>query len=78
MLHSSSTQWKHKFSLEISLEEGYVNIFGNVTSLLIKKIKSGTKHPGFINSGSNLKAVKLPYRSPRKVIIRKLLNCFKA
>lgn len=32
MLHSSSTQWKHKFSLEISLEEGYVNLYGILSS----------------------------------------------
>lgn len=31
-LHSSSTQWKHTFSLEISLEEGYINIFGILSS----------------------------------------------
>ena len=32
MLHSSSTQWKHKFSLEISLEEGYINLYGILSS----------------------------------------------
>ena len=32
MLHSSSTQWKHTFSLEISLEEGYVNLYGILSS----------------------------------------------
>jgi predicted dehydrogenase len=31
-LHSSSTQWKHTFSLEISLEEGYVNLSGILSS----------------------------------------------
>lgn len=28
MLHSSATQWKHKFLLELSFEEGYVNLDG--------------------------------------------------
>jgi len=28
MLHSSSTQWKHRFSLEIFMEDGYVNVDG--------------------------------------------------
>ena len=32
MLHSSSTQWKHTFSLEISLEKGYVNLYGILSS----------------------------------------------
>jgi len=32
MLHSSSTQWKHTFSLEIALEKGYVNINGILSS----------------------------------------------
>jgi len=32
MLHSSSTQWKHMFSLEISLENGYVNLDGILSS----------------------------------------------
>lgn len=32
MVHSSSTQWKHTFSLEIALEEGYVNISGILSS----------------------------------------------
>jgi len=32
MLHSSSTQWKHRFSLEISLEEGYINLYGILSS----------------------------------------------
>lgn len=31
-LHSSSTQWKHKFSLEISLEDGYINLNGILSS----------------------------------------------
>lgn len=30
--HSSSTQWKHKFSLEISLEDGYINLNGILSS----------------------------------------------
>jgi len=32
MLHSSSTQWKHIFSLEISLDEGYINLYGILSS----------------------------------------------
>lgn len=32
MLHSSSTQWKHAFSLEVFLEEGYVIISGILSS----------------------------------------------
>jgi len=28
MLHSSATQWKHKFLLEIAFEEGYINLDG--------------------------------------------------
>jgi predicted dehydrogenase len=31
-LHSSSTQWKHTFSLEISLEKGYINLYGILSS----------------------------------------------
>lgn len=31
-IHSSSTQWKHTFSMEIGLEEGYVNIHGILSS----------------------------------------------
>ena len=31
-IHSSSTQWKHTFSLEISLEEGYINLYGILSS----------------------------------------------
>ena len=31
-IHSSSTQWKHTFSLEICLEGGYVTIFGILSS----------------------------------------------
>lgn len=31
-IHSSSTQWKHTFSLEISLEKGYVNLYGILSS----------------------------------------------
>lgn len=30
--HSSSNQWKHKFSLEIALEDGYVNLNGILSS----------------------------------------------
>lgn len=32
MLHSSATQWKHRFSLELCLEGGYVNINGILSS----------------------------------------------
>lgn len=32
MLHSSSTQWKHKFSLEIYLSEGYLTVNGILSS----------------------------------------------
>ena len=28
MLHSSATQWKHKFLLEMCFEEGYINLDG--------------------------------------------------
>lgn len=31
-IHSSSTQWKHKFSLEIALEDGYINLNGMLSS----------------------------------------------
>ena len=37
ILHSSATQWQHSFRLEISLQEGYVNLYG---------ILSGTKSYG--------------------------------
>ena len=32
MLHSSATQWKHRFSLEICLEGGYINVNGILSS----------------------------------------------
>lgn len=32
MIHSSATQWKHRFALEICLEEGYVNLNGILSS----------------------------------------------
>lgn len=32
MLHSSATQWKHRFTLEICLEKGYININGILSS----------------------------------------------
>ncbi len=32
MLHSSATQWKHRFSLEICLQDGYININGILSS----------------------------------------------
>lgn len=28
MMHSSATQWRHKFSLEMTFEEGYINLDG--------------------------------------------------
>jgi predicted dehydrogenase len=31
-LHSSATQWKHKFLLEIALEDGYINLDGILSS----------------------------------------------
>jgi predicted dehydrogenase len=32
MIHSSATQWKHRFTLDICLEGGYININGLITS----------------------------------------------
>ena len=32
LLHSSATQWKHRFTLEICLADGYININGMLTS----------------------------------------------
>ena len=32
MVHSSATQWKHQFSLEICLEDGYVHLHGILSS----------------------------------------------
>lgn len=32
MLHSSATHWKHKFSLDLFMENGYININGILTS----------------------------------------------
>lgn len=32
MLHSSATQWKHKFNLELCLEDGYINLTGILSS----------------------------------------------
>jgi len=32
MLHSSSTQWKHRFSLEIYLSDGYLSVNGILSS----------------------------------------------
>jgi len=31
-IHSSSTQWKHRFSLEIALDDGYINLNGIMSS----------------------------------------------
>jgi len=32
MVHSSATQWRHKFSLDMCFEEGYINLEGILTS----------------------------------------------
>ena len=32
LLHSSAIQWKHRFSSEIYLEEGYINLNGSLSS----------------------------------------------
>ncbi len=32
MLHSSATQWQHRFSVEICLEDGYINLNGILSS----------------------------------------------
>lgn len=32
MIHSSATQWKHRFSLEICLQDGYINLNGILSS----------------------------------------------
>lgn len=32
MMHSSATQWRHKFCLELCLEEGYINLDGILSS----------------------------------------------
>jgi len=32
LIHSSATQWKHRFTLEICLEDGYININGLLSS----------------------------------------------
>jgi predicted dehydrogenase len=32
LLHSSATQWKHRFGLEVCLEDGYVNLNGILSS----------------------------------------------
>jgi len=32
LLHSSATQWKHRFALEICLEDGYINLEGILSS----------------------------------------------
>ncbi|TNE67288.1 MAG: Gfo/Idh/MocA family oxidoreductase [Alphaproteobacteria bacterium] len=32
MLHSSATQWRHKFNLELCLEEGYITLTGILSS----------------------------------------------
>ena len=32
MLHSSATQWRHKFSLDMGFEDGYINLEGILSS----------------------------------------------
>jgi predicted dehydrogenase len=50
MLHSSFTQWKHRFTLEIFLEDGYVIVDGMPSSTRSYRdewIIQGRKHTGF-------------------------------
>ena len=50
MLHSSFTQWKHKFSLEICMSDGYVNVEGMPSSTRSYRdewISHGKKHTGY-------------------------------
>jgi len=50
MLHSSFTQWKHRFTLEIFLEDGYVIVDGMPSSSRSYRdewIIQGRKHTGF-------------------------------
>lgn len=50
LLHSSFTQWKHRFSIEICLEDGYVNVEGMPSSTRSYRdewISHGQKHTGY-------------------------------
>ena len=50
MLHSSFTQWKHRFTLEIFMEDGYVIVDGmpaTSRSYRDEWITHGRKHTGF-------------------------------
>ena len=50
MLHSSLTQWKHRFTLEIFMEDGYVIVDGmpsGTRSYRDEWITHGRKHQGF-------------------------------
>jgi predicted dehydrogenase len=50
MLHSSSTQWKHRFTLEIFLEDGYVIVDGMPSSTRSYRdewVIEGEKQPGY-------------------------------
>ena len=50
MIHSSYTQWKHRFSLEIFMEDGYVIVEGmpsGTRSYRDEWIIQGRKHTGF-------------------------------
>ena len=50
MLHSSFTQWKHRFTLEIFMEDGYVIVDGMPSSTRSYRdewIIEGRKHTGF-------------------------------
>ena len=54
-LHSSATQWRHKFLLELCFEEGYINLDG---------ILSGTRSYApetLIIEGENLKMLLMPW-----------------
>ena len=50
MLHSSFTQWKHKFSLEICMRDGYVTVEGMPSSTRSYRdewISHGQRHTGY-------------------------------
>jgi len=50
MLHSSYTQWKHKFSLEICMRDGYVTVEGMPSSTRSYRdewIRHGQRHTGY-------------------------------
>ena len=51
MLHSSFTQWKHRFNLEISMEDGYVIVEGmpsTTRSYRDEWIIQGRRHAGYV------------------------------